>query len=395
VTSRAASPPAAGSGRRRFGQVFAEIHYRLRTEGDSPSRQALAVWLGVFIGCIPVYGAHLILCFALARVLGLNRITTYLAAHINNPLTAPFLLYGAYGIGGVLTTGQWPQLDRGQLSAVMIWQLGRDILIGSAVLGVVLGVVLGAMSYAIGIRWKRPTLLMRLFEATSRRYLESGIWHWEFARGKLKRDPLYLGLLTSVDLPQEGRLLDLGCGRGLVPALLATARTLHESGEWDAALPAPPPNLSFLGVEGSRKLSAVARSAVGGDAQIETADLLEYRPPPADVVLLLDVLHYLPRGGQDELLGRLCGCLEPGGLVVIREADAAAGWRFVMTRLGERICAIFRGRPRQRFAYRSAEEWGGIVTSHGLEVTKRPMSAGTPFGNVLVVARASSRATVE
>src|SRR6185436_3111688 len=40
-----------------------ELLYRLRTEGGSPPRLAISVALGVFIGCLPLYGIHFLLCF--------------------------------------------------------------------------------------------------------------------------------------------------------------------------------------------------------------------------------------------------------------------------------------------------------------------------------------------
>jgi len=49
-----------------------ELLYRLRTEGDTPGRQAGAVALGVLIGCSPFYGLHLALCVVFARLLRLG-----------------------------------------------------------------------------------------------------------------------------------------------------------------------------------------------------------------------------------------------------------------------------------------------------------------------------------
>src|SRR5262245_29953773 len=84
--------------RRRLGRALAEMHYQLRTEADTPARTAGAVFIGTLIGCLPVYGAQLVLCFGLARILGLSRVKAYLAAHVNNPLTAPFLLALEFGV---------------------------------------------------------------------------------------------------------------------------------------------------------------------------------------------------------------------------------------------------------------------------------------------------------
>jgi len=71
----------------------------------------------------------------------------------------------------------------------------------------------------------------------------------------------------------------------------------------------------------------------------------------------------------------------------VREPDAAAGVRFLVTRSAERLAAMARGGWRQRFHYRATADWVGLFESHGLEVSMQPMSRGTPFANVLLEAR--------
>ena len=71
----------------------------------------------------------------------------------------------------------------------------------------------------------------------------------------------------------------------------------------------------------------------------------------------------------------------------MREADAAAGWRFRLVRLGNRITALCRGRWRPPFAFRTAAEWQAELSGLGFDVSVAPMGEGTPFANVLLVAR--------
>src|SRR6185436_5594900 len=219
------------------------------------------------------------------------------------------------------------------------------------------------------------------------RYLAAGMFHWEFVRGKLRHDPVYFFLLRTGALPPEGRLLDLGCGRGLLLALLLTAREQAEKGEYPAGWP-PPPRLDLHGIEASRKIAEVARRALGAEARIDAADLRDLPElPPARVILLLDVLHYLPAATQEDLLARIAASLEPGGLLLIRAAAAGAGWRFTATRLQERACALARRHWRQSFHYRSHTEWMKPHEKNGLTPTAEPMAKGTPYGNVLIGGR--------
>jgi uncharacterized protein (DUF2062 family)/trans-aconitate methyltransferase len=365
--------------RRRLWRALGELHYRLRTEGDSPARYAAAVALGTLIGCLPLYGAHLALCAGIAGLLGLNRLITYLAAHINNPLTAPGLLALSFGVGHRLAQGRWPPLDARELMRAGPWALGRDLFLGSLAMGVVLGIVAGGVTWIVARRTRRDPIWDRLTDATARRYLASSQFDWEFVRAKLRRDPLYRSVLARLEPLVSGSVVDLGCGRGIALALLATAEA--------ARAPGTDPGPEMIGVEARAAAAATARTALGARARIEVADLAAYKPPPADAVLLLDVLHYLDATVQRRLIALVARQLRPGGVVLVREPDAAAGARFHVTRSAERLAAMTRGGWRQRFHYRPAAEWAGMLESHGLRVSMQPMSRGTPFSNVLLEAR--------
>ena len=378
--------PEAGRRRRRrrggkLRRSLEDLHVRLRTEGDTPARRGGAVALGVFLGALPIWGLHLAVCTVLARLFRVSRVLTYVAAHINNPLTVPLLLWAEWGIGHLLTQGRWPALAFDDFRAQGAVGVTRDVLIGSVVLGVVLGVGFGLATWFTALR-KKPSQFAHLREVVAERYLGAGVFNWEFVRGKLRYDPVYRGLLTSRLLPRGGHLVDLGCGRGILLALLRAFEAEAEEG-------AGPPAMELTGFDVEIKHLAAARIALQAQAKIRRADLTgeDFTPPECDTLVLLDVLHYLPPEAQERLLAVAAEALAPGGMLILREADAAAGWRFRATAAGERAMAILRGRWRTRFHYRSREEWGKLLGGLGLAVEDRAMSAGTPYGNVLVVGR--------
>lgn len=372
--------------RRRLTKVLRDLLYRLRTEGTAPGEQAGAVALGVFIGCSPFYGLHLALCILFARLLRLNVGLTYLAAHVSLPGVWPLLVLAEIETGRRLRGESYLGVRAAEIRQLGLGQVGGDLLLGSAVVGAVLAVLLGGLTlWAARRRQLHPELAV-LREEAARRYLDVGMAHWEFVRGKLRYDPLYFNLLRRGFLPPEGLLLDLGCGRGIVFSLLLAARDLHAQDLYPEGW-APPPALTFHGIEGRPKTAAAARQAFAGQAEIETGDLRTIELPRADAILLLDVLHYLPAADQEALLSRAAAALAPGGVLLIRDADAAAGRRFTATRIQERLSALFRRDWRQRFHYRSAGEWRDLLGRLNLTVDVQPMAMGTPYANVLLAAR--------
>lgn len=384
---------------RKTRHPLRDLLYQLRTEGDSPGRQAGAVGLGIFIGCSPFYGFHLLLCIVFARLFGLNQLLTYLAAHISLPGLWPLLVLGEIQAGRLLRGAGLLSLrvdDIRGLRGSDVWQFGIDLLLGSAAVGAVLAAAFAFITHRVATSRRREPEVHALVEHTARRYLEAGMFHWEFVRGKLRHDPVYFHLLRSGILPSQGRLLDLGCGRGILPALLVTARAQQDQGEYPRGW-APPPRLSLHGIETNPKAVAAARQALGDDATIAAGDLARSQLPPAACVLLLDVLHYLPATAQESLLARIATALEPGGLLLIRDADAAGGLRFFATRVQERVCALARRHWRQRFHYRTAEDWRTLLRQVGFETGGgvTAMAEGTPYSNVLIEARKPSAKILE
>lgn len=378
------APP---DGKRRFRDALPEMLYKLRVEHASPGKQALAVGAGVFIGCLPVYGLHFPLCVLAARVFRLNTLLTYFAAYINNPVSALFLTFGQLQVGHWLRFGETMPLTLAGLRQEGALAFGLDLALGSIVTAIGLGFAFGLLVYA----WLRRTHVAHevggLVERTAKRYVPAGISQWEFVRAKLRLDPLYMGLLRIGCVADGSTIVDLGCGRGIALALFATAPSLHADGIWPVDWPMPPRDVTLIGIEHSTRAVKVARRALDSGAVILQQDLGESELPAAHAILLTDVLHYLPRETQETLVQRATRALLPGGVLLIREADAAAGWRFWVTRGTERVRALFRGAWRQRFYYRTLDQWSALLGAHGVTVRSVPMSAGTPFGNSLLIGR--------
>jgi SAM-dependent methyltransferase len=229
-----------------------------------------------------------------------------------------------------------------------------------------------------------------LLDAATEPYRAAGRFAWHFARGKLSRDPAFRGLLAH-GLVRDGALVDIGCGQGLLAAWLLAARACHASDAWPAGWPPPPTLSSIAGIE----LMAVdverARRALGERARFVAGDMRTVAVPPAETVVLLDVLHYVPIADQDDVLARVRDALAPNGALLLRVGDAAGGFGFRWSNWVDRSALLARGHGWNPLWCRSLDDWLTALRRLGFgAVESRPMSQGTAFANVLLVATRTS-----
>jgi len=379
-------PTDSGRARLSAATHLRRAVWELRTEGAGQGREAAAIGLGVFIGCSPMYGFHLLLCWAAGWCLGLNRLKMYLAANISNPIMAPLLILTELEAGAWFRRGQFHALTLDAVRGIDPWSFGADIVIGSLIVGTVLGGVTAAATYVTArTGHDDDPWFVTLVRRASDRYVHDSIVAWEFARGKLRGDPLYRTVLADCALPSGGTLVDVGCGQGLMLALLVESAAAWRAGSWPPSMPPPPVFDRLVGIETRARVAGIARRALGNAATIVEGDARMHVPAGSRVVLFFDVLHMMPGSDQERLLEATATRLEPQGAILVREPDRAAGWRFSAVRAGNRAKALLTGNWRQTFHFRTAREWTGLFERLGFRVERLGTSDGTPFANVLFV----------
>jgi uncharacterized protein (DUF2062 family) len=359
---------------------LARIWRRLRGERQSPPRVALAVALGLFIGCLPVYGLHFVLCALVCLPFGLDLLLAYLVANISNPLVAPFLLTLEVEVGSLLSTGHHAgfSLERAKQTGILGFAFQAGL--GSIFVGAGLGALGSAIAYVIARR-RRPTAAVVQDDETDRevamqrtiqRYRSAPLGDRLYVAAKLNTDPLTL-LLCALS-GDFGRVLDAAAGRGQFGLFL-----------WDLG------RCSALdGFDSDARKVAIAERAAAGNARFETQDLLAFPEREVDTLLLIDVLHYLTLPEQDALLRRAARCVTHGR-ILIRELDAGRVGRSTITRGFEwlaKVSGYNRGRAGRH--YRPAREIVDQLGLAGLSCEVIGASEGTPFANVLIVATRSS-----
>jgi SAM-dependent methyltransferase len=190
--------------------------------------------------------------------------------------------------------------------------------------------------------------------------VDSSIRDAEAVRARLLKDPIYPFLIGEGVLSSGARVLDLGCGRGLTGVLLGLFTRASEP-RW------------YLGVDRCDRYVRAARQALDdlSGCSVNTLDLRDFDPPPADVVVLNDVLRFLPFTAQDALLRRLAKALPPGARLFVREKDAAGGWRFAWSALVDASKIVFPGHPRHGTHYRRAGDLRNALIAAGFSVRDR------------------------
>ena len=232
-----------------------------------------------------------------------------------------------------------------------------------------------------------PSAYRQLAAAAAQRYAPAGRFARGYAAGKLQHDPVFAAVLAQGLIPQQARLVDLGCGQGLLFALLLAAREAAAHGKWPEGWPAPPQPRMMTGYDAAPRAVALARRALGHDARIEQADLRTVALPACDAIALFDVLHYVEAPAQETALARCARALDPGGVLLLRVNDAGAGWRYTLTRSADQLATLARTRSWPRLQCRRVGEWIGLLGRCGFRVAAQPADEGTPFANVLLVAR--------
>ena len=221
-------------------------------------------------------------------------------------------------------------------------------------------------------------------------YRPTGISHYQWARGKLKHDPAFERMLDHQVLPDNARVLDLGCGRGLLAAWTLAAERMHAHGQWTGPV-RPPRGLRFHGVELVAREVACGNTALkplyGDRVDLFAGDMRSFSASEVDAVVILDVLHYVPYADQDRLLDQLRASLGSGGVFITRVGDARGGFRFQFSQFIDRCVSFVQGHRLSRLWCRPLVDWVHALESRGYVVQALPMSAGTPFANVMLVSR--------
>jgi SAM-dependent methyltransferase len=180
-------------------------------------------------------------------------------------------------------------------------------------------------------------------------------------------------LLSVMDLllPDEGRILDIGCGFGLFAAYFGQTQ----------------PARRIVGVDPNARRIAMARRVcdhvgvpgntfVAGDARDVALE------GPFAGAYVLDVMHHIPAADQLPLLERLRDLLAPRGVLVVKDITTEPRFGLAFTRALDRLMVGWR----EPLAYRHHRAWGEMLTSLGFHVRMVRVPDVLPYPHVVIAA---------
>jgi 2-polyprenyl-3-methyl-5-hydroxy-6-metoxy-1,4-benzoquinol methylase len=172
---------------------------------------------------------------------------------------------------------------------------------------------------------------------------------WVYAIIRFRIIPLRFLAEIEQHLPNQGIILDLGCGFGLFSLYMAMRK----------------PDIQILGIDMNHRRLQIARNSAQKlgltNINFVEADLRQWAPDQnINAAYALDVFHHLPENCGNELLEALFGCMQAGGKLVLKDIDTHPRLMLIFTYLMDRMVS-----PRDHLTYRSAEMWKEKIISYG------------------------------
>jgi 2-polyprenyl-3-methyl-5-hydroxy-6-metoxy-1,4-benzoquinol methylase len=175
-------------------------------------------------------------------------------------------------------------------------------------------------------------------------------------------------------VPVGSRVLDIGCGAGLLLGLLAQAGRLESGIGIDASA-------SAIALA-NRMRDRLARTDAAAAARLEfrRLDVSEPWPTgPFDVVSIVDVMHHVPPAHWRSLVASLAAHVAPAGMLLYKDMCRRPRWRAFANRMHDLLVA------RQRIHYAPVESIETWAAEEGLQLTQSEQMNRLCYGHELRV----------
>lgn len=111
---------------------------------ESNKKITLSTMLGVFMGIVPIWGYQMIAAVSLAYLFKLNKVITLIASNISIPPFMPFILYGSY-LTGCIITGNPVDYTLSEISLSNLSVVLLQYVVGSVVFAFFSSLIIGVI----------------------------------------------------------------------------------------------------------------------------------------------------------------------------------------------------------------------------------------------------------
>jgi len=165
------------------------------------------------------------------------------------------------------------------------------------------------------------------------------------------------------------RILDYGCGHGILLALLA-----HNNADND-----------FYGIEHDERKNEVIAQCLPQVKMINGKDLQEAYSEYFDVAIISDVLYCNTQQVQQQVLDDIFKCLKPGGKLYLKETVSAPRWKYYFSIFQEMLMVkLLRITKGSVIMLPHPEHYTRLlITSGYMNIESKPVHSGYPYPHYL------------
>lgn len=121
---------------------------------DTNLQLTFAIMLGIFMGIVPIWGYQMIVAVFIANFLKLNKVIVLVASNISIPPIMPFLLYGSY-VTGCIVTDTPINLSLTDVSLDGMKLVLFQYLTGSIIFAILCSVLVGTVSWILMLLFRK------------------------------------------------------------------------------------------------------------------------------------------------------------------------------------------------------------------------------------------------
>lgn len=198
------------------------------------------------------------------------------------------------------------------------------------------------------------------------RYSPLSTWESFYLRTRWRLCPFEL---VESHVPREGRVLDFGCGYGMLSNFLSLKS----------------PDRRVLGIDLNRDRIDVAKRSSRGHPEVtfQLGDVRDFQGIPFDAVVMTDVLHHIDKDHVRVLLRIIRSCLSDDGILVVLDVDRSPLRKFYTTYLIDRLLNRTRS-----LHYRSRDLLTRLLAQSGFRVQQVVRAdRDLPLSDVIYVCR--------